>query len=74
MHPEAKKALHAIADEIEGFAPVPSTFAGVKRDPVVGARMTLRLVVELIRERADGEPNSSGKASPEMLAEMGKDT
>jgi hypothetical protein len=74
MHPEAKKALHEIADEIEGFAPVPSTFKSVKRDPVVGARMTLRMVVELIRERADGKPNKNGNASPEMLAEMGIDT
>ena len=70
MHPEARKALHAMADEIEGFEPVPSSFRGVKRDPVIGARMTLRMVVEWLRERADEKPDTTQPAPEEVLQEV----
>lgn len=66
-----RDALHRIADEIAGFEPVPSTFKGVRDDAVTGARVTLRMVVELIRERADGKPSATKQANPAHLAELG---
>ena len=70
MTPECKAALHKIADEIEGLQPVPSTFKGVKNSAVTGAQITLRMVVELIRERADERPDTSQPAKPEHLSEL----
>lgn len=71
MTPEARAALHKIADEIADLQPVPSTFKGIK-DTAAAARVTLRMVVELIRERADGKPDSSTPASDAHLAEMAR--
>lgn len=70
MTPEAKRELHKIADELEALRPVPSTFKGVRNDALAGARITLRMVVELIRERADEKPDTSKPARPEHLAEF----
>lgn len=70
MTPSARRELHKLADEIARLQPVPSTFKGVRRDPVVGAQMTLRMIVELIRERADGLPDSSQPAAKEHLEEL----
>lgn len=64
MTPECKAVLHKIADEIEGLKPVPSTFKGIKNNAVTGAQITLRMVVELIRERADDWTQSPRRREP----------
>jgi hypothetical protein len=61
--------LRAIASEIEAMHPVPSTFKGMT--PAQAARSALRMVVELLRERADGVPDTSRPAKPEHLKELG---
>jgi hypothetical protein len=59
-------ALRAVADEIAGFVPVASTFTGMTA--IQGAKVTLRMVVDLIRERADGRPDTTRKATDDELA------
>lgn len=63
--PFCAEALHAVADEIAGFMPVASTFKGM--NGAQGAKVTLRMVVELLRERADGKPDTSRPATEEEL-------
>lgn len=65
MTPEQARALHALANEIERFAPVAATFKGMS--PVDAARATLRMVVELMRERADGKPDTGRPATDAEL-------
>lgn len=48
----AAQALRRVADELAGYEPVPDTFKSVRRDPVAGAKITIRMAVELLRERA----------------------
>lgn len=53
------QALRRVAAELEGYEAQPETFKGVRRDPVEVARVTIRMAVELLRERAsdlDGLP------------------
>lgn len=69
MAPETRAALHKVADELEAFAPVTSTFKSMRNKPEAAARITLRMAVELIRERADGKPDTSRPADPAHLAE-----
>lgn len=59
------KALHAVADELAGFIPLPDTFRGMSG--VQGAKVTLRMAVELLRERADNKPDTGRPASEDEL-------
>lgn len=66
MTPETMAALLSVADELAGFHPVPST---MPKKPFDAASAAIQMAVELIRERANGEP---GKARPATDAELGQ--
>ena len=65
VSPAQSDALRAAASEIEGYVPVAATFKGMTG--VQGAKVTLRMVVELLRERADGRPDTTRTATAEEL-------
>ena len=48
----AADALRRVANELEGYQPVAESFKSVKRDALAGANITIRMAVELLRERA----------------------
>ena len=64
MTPETRAALLSLADEIEGFQPVPST---MPKKPFDAASSALQMAVELIRERANGAPDGSRPATDDEL-------
>ena len=56
----ASQALRRVANELKGYEAQPESFKSVRRDPVVISRITIRMAVELLLERAeelDGLPN-----------------
>jgi hypothetical protein len=63
--PSQAKALRAVADELEGFVPQAVSFKGM--NGVQGARVTLRMAVELLRERAGNKPDTTRPATPAEL-------
>jgi hypothetical protein len=67
--PVERAAMLKLADELEGLRPVPSTFKGVR--PEAAAAITLRMAVELTRERATSAPDTSTEARQEHLKELG---
>lgn len=57
-----------LADEIERFEPIPSTFK--RQTPLDAAKLTLRFCAELIRDRVSGDTSRDREATPEQLAEL----
>lgn len=70
MTPSQAKALHAVADELEGFAPLPGTFKGVSA--AKAAKITIRMAVTLLRERADNKPDTSRTATAKELKQANR--